>query len=286
MEQLIRLTGFSDEIDPGFDIQLQTIKKLGLKYIELRGVDGINVADLTAEQQEITCEKLKAHGISVSCIGSPIGKIGITEPFEPHFAQFCDLVSFAKKLGTHYIRIFSFYIPEGEKPGTYTDEVLRRLEALAVYAKEAGVILLHENEKGIYGDTPARCKVILDRLYDTSFQAVFDFANFVQCGSDTQEAYQLLAPYIKYIHIKDALLKDGSIVPAGQGDGCVAAILKALKESGYRGFLSLEPHLVDFTGLSDLEATATERNSALSGEAAWRMALNALKALLWDLDWR
>src|SRR6202041_591948 len=92
-------------------------------------------------------------------------------------------------------------------------------------------------------------------------RSAFDFANFVQAGEDPLVNWPLLKPYTVHIHIKDAK-KDGSVVPAGEGAGHLAEILKDAVASGYSGFFSLEPHLAahgQFSGFSgpDLFGTAT-----------------------------
>ena len=135
-------------------------------------------------------------------------------------------------------------------------------------------------EAGAYGDVADRCADLMKELYGDHFKAVFDFANFVQCGEDTIRAYELLRPYVAYIHIKDALKKDGSVVPSGSGDGNVAELLGRFKDSGYQGFLSLEPHLINFTGLGSLEKDATERHTALTGEEAFTLAYDSLVSIL------
>jgi sugar phosphate isomerase/epimerase len=282
----IKLTGFTDEIDADFEKQLSAARELGIPYIEIRGVSGKGIDACSLEEVKRIKEKLDAYDIKVSCIGSPIGKIQITADFAPHYEKFQHVVNIAKLLGTPYIRIFSFFIPQGEQPENYRHEVLERMKQLLDYAKEQNVILLHENEKDIYGDTAARCEELMNILSCQNFLAIFDFANFVQCGENTWEAFERMKPYIAYIHIKDALNANGSVVPAGQGDGNVKRILQVMKETGYQGFLSLEPHLIDFAGLKTLEQHVEARNSMLDGKMAFRVALNALKAILWDLNWR
>ena len=186
---------------------------------------------------------------------------------------------------SRYIRMFSFYVPEGGAAAC-EDEVLRRTERLVKEAAKRGVMLLHENEKGIYGDVAPRCLRLMERFAGDSYRAVFDFANFVQCGQDTLEAYDLLRLYIEYIHIKDAKRGSGQVTPAGEGDGHVRAILGKLKDGGWEGYLSLEPHLADFTGFSLLEKDAAgKERKPMDGETAWKVALDALKAILRDLDW-
>ena len=278
MEPFYTLSGFADEIDANFDRQLAVVGRLGIGAIELRGAYGKSVVSNTLDEAAELKKKLDVAGIRVSAIGSPIGKIGITDEFEPHFEVFRHTVELAKLFGTPYIRIFSFYL-QNQAPEAAREEVLARLLRLREYAKDQGVVLLHENEKGIYGDNAQRCLDLMEQLYGDNFKCTFDFANFVQCGQDTLQAYEMLKPYIAYIHIKDAVMSDGHVVPAGEGDGNVEAILKSLKDSGFRGYLSLEPHLAEFEGLKNLEADPAKR-SMTNQEVAFVLACESLRKIL------
>ena len=278
MNQLA-ISGFADEISPDFDTQLQALQAFGIQYIELRGVDGINVSDLPPEKVREVKEKLSAAGIQVSSIGSPIGKIGIDEPFQPHLEKLKRTLEIQKELGAPYLRMFSFYLPQGRPAGDFRSPVLERLSTMAGEAARWDAVLLHENEKGIYGDTAPRCLDLMEQLSGDHFRAVFDFANFVEVGQDTLAAYSMLKPYIQYIHVKDAD-ENRKIVPAGQGQGHIQDILADLTAGGWRGFLSLEPHLVDFSGLAALEKDPQKRGSNLDPRAAWESALTALRGIL------
>lgn len=250
-----------------------------MNHIEMRGVEGRSFVEYTeAEAREIK-KRLDDRGFSLSAIGSPIGKIRISEKFEPHMELFRHTVELAHIMDTPNIRMFSFYGPEGGSPMAYREKVMEQLGQFADYAASNDVVLLHENEKGIYGEMAEGCLDIMKQFYGAHFKAVFDFANFVQARQDTLEAYELLKPYIAYIHVKDARWEDGSVVPAGFGDGNVELILKRLKESGYGGYLSLEPHLSDFTGFSALEKGG-KPGGKLSGEEAFTLAHDSLLKLL------
>ncbi len=245
------ISGFSDEIDQDIDIQFSSLNKMGISYFEPRGINGTGIADISDEQLAELKEKMKKYGIKASSIGSPIGKIGIRDDFDEHLEKLRRVIYIAKELDTKYIRMFSFFM-RGENPEDVRDEVIRRMKAMTKVAEEEGVILLHENEKGIYGDIAIRCAEIIKEVNSPNLRAVFDFANFVQCGQVTYpDAFELMKPYVVYIHIKDALFESGDVVPPGEGDGQLETIFKAFPE--YEGFLSLEPHLGTFAGLADLE---------------------------------
>ncbi len=289
MKRHIILTGFTDELADSFDEQIAGAKRNGLTHIEIRAIDGKNIADCSKEEVKAAKAKLDAAGLKVSTIGAPTGKMDIREPFEEHFKQYQKMVEYAKIFDTSYIRMFSFFMPEGEDKYSYEDEVMERLSKLVDYATNQDVILLHENEKKIFGDDAKGCKKIMERFYGDHFKEIFDFANFVECGQDTLEAYELLKDYVSYVHIKDAQWDSRLVVPAGMGDGNVKEILRKLKEKDFEGFLSLEPHLTHFSGIKKLEdeGTKNDHKERLLADRpfAFDIAVHALKAILWDLDW-
>jgi len=260
---MFTLSGFADEISSDLDEQLDLLSRLEIGYLELRGVWNKGVLDLSDEQVRTVKLALKAKGIGVSAIGSPIGKIGIEDPFEPHLDAFRRAIDLAEYLEAPYIRMFSFFVPEGEADD-YRPQVLERLEVLLDEVKGHDVVLLHENERHIYGDIPRRCADLMETLGSSQFKMIFDPANFVMCGvRPFTEGYDKLKDYIVYLHIKDGLMADQQVVPAGQGDGEVRELLIALVAEGYDGFASLEPHLAhagEFRGFSgpDLFSVAAE----------------------------
>lgn len=276
------LSCFADEIDSDLSVQMREMKRCGIGHLELRGVGGRNVSEFTGQELREIKRRLDEEDIRVSAIGSPLGKIGINDDFVPHMAVFEQMLNAARIMGARYIRIFSFYMPKGEDAQKYFEPVCERLEKFKEKAKPLNLVLLHENEKGIFGDTAPRCKQLMDRLGDESFKMTFDPANFIQCSQPVMEAYRLLAEYIEYVHIKDAKFSDGSVVPAGYGDGEIENLLKELYQKGYDGFLSLEPHLGDFKGFSALEREENKLNYDADIDAVGRFAIavNCLRDLL------
>lgn len=278
--QYDKISGFSDEISPEIDIQFSVLKKLGISYFEPRGVDGDNISTLSDAQVLKLREKMDIAGIKASSVGSPVGKIKVNEDFEPHFEMYKRVVRTAKMLNCRFIRMFSFYNENEIWTDEDRDEVYRRLSLLIAYAEDHDVVLLHENEKDIYGDTVEKCLALMEHFACEHFGCVFDPANFVQCGIDTKEAYAALSPYIRYVHIKDAHSEDRKVVPAGKGDGNIPYILEKLFQSGYDGFISLEPHLGNFQGLADLEMDDLMSDLPDGGEGTFSLAYQSLCTIL------
>lgn len=279
------LSAFADEIDAELNTQMDVLDQHGIKFIEMRGVDGKNLVYYTLDEVRAIKSRLDARGFKLSAVGSPLGKIGINDDFQPHLELFKHTLEIAKIMECPYIRMFSFFIPEGENPEVYRDEVIARWSQFVKAAEGSGVILLHENEKDIYGDTPERCLDLLESLNSNYVKAIFDFANFVQCDvKNYPEGYELLKDHIEYIHIKDAIYSDHRVVPAGEGDGCVEEILSDLYRGGYEGFLSLEPHLGNFSGFAALEPNSPGFDLPEGGAKSFALAVQALKKLLTKIE--
>lgn len=278
------LSAFADEIDTNLDIQMEVLEKHNICYIEMRGVNGKNLVDYTLDEVRKIKKILDERGFKLSAVGSPIGKIKITENFEEHLELFKHTVEIAKIMETKYIRMFSFFIPHGSNPDIYRDEVINRWSQFVRLAKGYDVVLLHENEKDIFGDTPERCLELLQTLDCDYVKLTFDPANFVQCGiKPYDQGYKLLKDYIEYIHIKDANFIDGNVVPAGYGDGQVVEVLRELKNIGFEGFISLEPHLGYFHGLDNLEIDHKWKSLPKGGEQLFAIATDSLKKILKEI---
>lgn len=238
------LSGFGDEVDPDPAVQAAVLLALGASHIEVRSAWGTNVSEMDPRQVDKLKTILDAKGLRVSAVASPIGKVDVGLPVEHELERLRRIIGVARTLKTRYIRIFSFYRGPGQSPGDIRDDVLIRMAALAAEAAEAGVVLLHENEKGIYGDTPERVLDIMESVNSPALRVAWDNANFVQVGvKPYTEGYALLRPYLEYFQVKDAILATGEVVPAGEGDGELEATIAALKADGFAGFASLEPHL-------------------------------------------
>jgi 3-dehydroshikimate dehydratase len=244
-----QISAFADEVGEDLDLQIATLKENGVGNIELRGVWGKNI--MLMEEAEVREIKKRATdaGLGFSAVGSPLGKMDIAAGLEgmglvQQIEGLKRVIDYAHILEAPFIRIFSFYPPVGQNPQLFRELVIDWLGKMISIAERTNIILAHENEKGIYGDTGARCLDLLTALGSDHFTAVFDFANFVQCNQRPyQDCWEKLQPYISYFHVKDALLATGQVVPAGQGDGDVEKILSEAYQYGFDSFLTLEPHL-------------------------------------------
>jgi len=272
---MIQLSAFADEISADLDEQIAVLQSENIHFIDLRSVWGVNVLDFSEQQVSEIKQKLQEQGIGVAAIGSPIGKVPIDSSFDAHLQRFERAITLAQSFGTPYIRLFSFYPPRDTTDATtWRDEVIRRFQEFTARARAANVILLHENEKEIYGDVIERCVDLFQAIDDPHLRNVLDPANFLQCAQiPYPDAYNALRAWTQYVHVKD-VRADGTLVPAGEGETHWPELLQQLRADGYSGFLALEPHL-----------SAAGQFQGFSGPDLFRKASQALQKLLRDMHW-
>lgn len=250
---IVNVSGFYDEASGKIDEQIALAKKLGGKFICPRNIDGKNIAEFSAEEfiRDVK-PRLDAANIGFSSIGSPIGKVGIDDEigFDKQKIQLAELVKIAQAMNCKYIRVFSFFYGD-KKPEDCTDKVIARLRELLAIAKDSGVSLMHENEKKVFGDVPQRVLTIYNALKDEGLKLCFDASNYIQCDVNPKEAFDMLKDYVEYYHIKDCSEYKVE-VPLGTGKGEYEYIFAQLKQRGYQGFMTLEPHTFKYAILKPL----------------------------------
>lgn len=278
---IFRFSAFADEITPDFDGQLAALKELGIPLLELRGVDGKSFTQLTDKEIDAVKQKLQDAGIGLSALGSPIGKIDADGDFEAHLRLFDRIMDIGDKLDCHRIRMFSFYRGALDEQA-FEQKVYQLTEELLAKAEARGFVLCHENEKDIYGDSPTHEHALLSH-FGGRLKAVLDLGNFAFCRMDPSPAYPLMKDYIEYFHIKDAD-EDGTIVPPGKGVAGLEAMLKqiAADRAGKEVILTMEPHLMMFTGLSSLSKLDDIRHKYTfeSPFEAFRVAYEAVQNMI------
>lgn len=269
------VSGFADEVSPALETQLDVLSSVDVRHIDVRSVDDTNVLDLTDERLHEIRGTLDERGFEVASVGSPIGKTSIATDFDDHVARFERALEVASILDTDAVRLFSYFVPDGDDPAAHRDEVIRRMRRKAELAEEAGVTLLLENDEGLYGDTPERCRDVLTTVDSPNLRAVFDVGNFLELGVvPYPDAFVQLVEYVDCFHVKDAELGDrGEMLPAGEGDGRIAETLAACRKRGFVGVASVEPHLSE-----------AGPASGATGADGFRRATRALQSTLDGID--
>ncbi len=244
---MAKLSAFADEVTEDFQEQVRYLDSEGINYIEPRFINKKNIMDLTKSELNDTRKMLRDFGLNVSAIGSPIGKVKLDEPFGPHLDKFKHAIDLAIFFDTPYIRMFSYYAPQGKNIDDYRDEVLERMAKKADLLRDTNVTMVHENEAKIYGHTAQNCVDIVETIDSPNLRLVYDPANFVwgeKITNNVESCFSVMKPYVVHVHIKDWKLgsKDIGSIP-GEGDGQIKELLAELAAMNYEGCLTMEPHL-------------------------------------------
>ncbi len=274
------LSAFADEAGKTLEEQIAALKKNGIRYMEIRSVNGVNICKTPLETVAEYKKQLDEAGIQVVTIGSSVGKVRLTADYNAHLAMFLHTLAVAKILGATRIRMFSLFMPQGEDAGKYRDLVMQRMKELLDIAEGTGIKLYHENEKDIYGDVDSRVLELMDAFHGR-MEFIFDPANYIQCGCNPLEVYPKVKSRTAYFHMKDALTSDGSVVPVGSGNGGVREILVDFAKDHENTMLTVEPHLMVFDGLKDSVSMKEDRPFVYQNNAeAFDAAVSALKNIL------
>lgn len=278
-------SAFADEASSNFDEQLAALRRNRIRFLEIRGVNKCNVESLADCTLKEIKKKMDEAGIQLSALGSKLGKTDITKPFAPSLENLKRACEVCHLLGTDRIRIFSYFIPEGEERAPYREEVLERLGKLCDYAETQGIHLFHENESRIYGQNPAEVLEIIKA--EPRLGKIYDPSNFVMEDADIDFCRKEILPFTDYLHIKDCT-KEHEIVPPGAGDGKIAETVadhSALHDGP--SFLTMEPHLFKFNGYSDIDKHELKNKYHFeNSNASFDYAVSEMKKILTELGFK
>ncbi|HKL73945.1 MAG TPA: sugar phosphate isomerase/epimerase [Clostridia bacterium] len=244
---MIKISGFTDEVSLNLDKQLLILKELGESYMCPRSIDGTSIAEIGYDKfvRDIK-PRLDNANVKFSSIGSPIGKVKLAdeEGYQKQLDKLSELVKIAKEMDCKYIRVFSFFVDSLGDYDKYFPIVVEKMKGFLKVVEGTDVILLHENEKHIYGDTPERVLQLYNAINNPQFALCYDASNYIQCNCDPLEAYNKVKDYTVYYHMKDCI--EGVEVPLGIGDGKIQEVVNDLVQNAYDGFLTLEPHTLKY----------------------------------------
>ena len=265
------ITAFGDEISPNLDEQFEELKAQGVSGLDLRTAFGKNVSILTDEEVDQVSAIASSHGMPIHAIGSPVNKVKYSpEGAEQELQKLQRIGEIAKRVGTRRIRIFS---PETDPQDTLArwEDVRAFMRPQVDYAESEDLVLMHENDGHFFGAFPGNCQRLLAEFAGPHFRAIYDPGNAMHVQSNTMtDWFPWLLPHLDTIHVKDAVRSDGHFVYAGQGDGDFVSLFRFLKEHGWNGPLTMEPH-ANMTGSG---------GQYLSGREQFGQAVACLRSVL------
>lgn len=156
--------------------------------------------------------------------------------------------AFAERVGTRSITVFAMPKPAEADDGHVPAIVVDSLAEAAAKAQAAGFQLLLENGNGTWADSGRAAKALLDAIGSDALRLTWDPGNVIYgdlCEDPVTEGFALARPYVANVHVKDATVEDGTGRWQMIGEGRIdwRRHLRDLKQAGYEGHLTLEPHL-------------------------------------------
>lgn len=265
----MKLSVITDEIADDLQTALQVARAFDIDRVELRTLWGVNIAQADEALLKRAKSLLQDYGIGVCSLATPVFKtdlFGARERGPMHAAQEADLAAqlpmlqrcleMAAFFDAPLIRIFAFWRAGALAPERET-QILGWLERAIPYAEQAGVMLGLENEHSCQVGTGAELAQALGRLNSPVMVGVWDPGNAFVLGESAQDGFAAAQPYIRHIHIKDALRQpDGSLrwVVVGEGEIGYREHFRQIARSGYTGYLALETH-ARIEGLTQAEVS-------------------------------
>lgn len=235
------LSIISDEISQDPEVAIQLAAEYHLDGIELRSAWDTPVELLPEEKLRSLVELAAENGLKISAIASSFLK---EDWCKDDRAKFDRLVKACGVCGCNTIRGFSFW-----KSEDYTDEQFA--EYLKPYDEllgEAGLQLALENDPSVNLNTGyALARFFRDHEFK-NIGVLWDPGNDIYaCLGKVKsypDEYVEVKPFMRHFHIKDGLPVDNTVKAIGLGDGVMDfhGQFRALKEDGYTGWITLEPH--------------------------------------------
>jgi sugar phosphate isomerase/epimerase len=254
------LTGIGDEAGLPLAAQIEAARQLGWSHLEMRTVEipGYpkgNFHDIPEAAFALAAGQLQEAGLGVCCFGSAIAnwskKIG--DPFALTLEEVRRCIPRMQRLGTRYVRIMSF--KPGETESKTPPEVFRRVAEVTRMFRDAGLQPVHENCMNYGGMSWRHGLELLEKC--PGLQWVFDTGNPVfnpdRSGpapwprQDPWEFWEHIRDHVAHLHVKDAVFvpekNDCDYTYPGHGQGRVRDILADALARGYKGAVSIEPHV-------------------------------------------
>lgn len=235
------LSIITDEISQDPEVAFSLAKEFGFDGVELRSVWDTPVELLPEEKMQALAVRIKECGLQVSAIASSFLK---DDWGNDDRAKFDRLVKACHILDCNKVRGFSFWAAED-----YTDQKFAEyLETYDALLEKEGLTLMLENDPAVNLNTGNALARFFSSHKLRNIGILWDPGNDIYTCGDTvkpyPDEYEAVRPFVRHVHVKDAVHSGGEPVGVALGDGWMdfPGQFKALMADGYTGWVTLEPH--------------------------------------------
>lgn len=237
---------------PGKNIYeaIELLKNIGFDGIEVRVAKDGQIDSETITDDEVCriAAAAKEAGMAFSCLTSyykdftPPAREGVIRNLKR-------VIDIANLLDCKYVRVYGGNEPNTREDIWFSDfwtYTVTGVREVARYAAPFGITIVMETHAGSLTMSARDTIHLIDDINMNNVGMLFDYAWVELAGAETgADAVRRAAKYIKYVHVKDWKLE--SRLPLKKtsclmGEGTVnwPAVLAALKEIGYVGYISNE----------------------------------------------
>lgn len=279
---MIKLTGIADEAGASLDVQIQAHQELGWDSIEARIVefDGVkgNLHEIPDTVFDKVAARLEEKGMKICGFGSLIGNWAkkITDDFSITEAEIARAIPRMQRLGAKLIRVMSYAVCKDDAGNDleeqFAPERIKRMREINQRFADAGLTVVHENCMNWGGMSPSHVHRLAEAVpgmkwvFDTGNPVFIDDRDRPGHKQDSWEMYQAIKPHMVHVHVKDGIWdktkNDAVYTYPGEGEGQTERIMRDLVETGYSGYISIEPHVaVVFHGAGAADNLSPEQKA-------------------------
>ena len=286
----MKLSFITDEGTQDFEEAVRFAREQGLQGPELRSVEDKPIDRIPRTALRAWERRLREEGLMVSNIAGSFGKCRAgLDDMDKELEKLQRLCDAADIFGCETIRGFCFFIPDNGIPLS-GERIKKELDKAEVILRTRGKKLLLEADPSVNTTNHGQLSKLLKLLDPEFFGAIYDPGNdlFDPEGEEPfPRGYEAVAERLAHVHVKDAVYDQaGRPVCVAPGKGLVPyrEVLERLKNDGYEGWLSLEPHYRKDVRLTEEQMRLPQGASFSRGglEAAAESA-EAFKSLLEDI---
>ena len=280
----MKLAIISDEISQDLHTAGEFIAHYGLQGVEIRSVGEKNSFDFTRKDMLEIAQIARDYGLQVPVIASPFFKCayGDRREIEEHLAGLRRTIELADCLGTKLIRGFAFWGDHYRPP---PEAIAERFQEPIRYLQDAGKTLVLEADPSVCTRNAREMATLVQAIDSPCVKVLWDPGNEIYDMPNGEvpfpDAFARVQPWVAHVHIKDArVTPEGHVECCRIGDGEVdyPGQLRALQQSGYEGFLSLETHYRRNAQLADEQMRMPKGAAFTAG--AWEATKESIENLL------
>ena len=250
------LSVITDEVSPRLEVGIAFAVEEGLGTVDIRSIDAVNFLSLDRREQERAARQIKAAGLAVGCLATPLlkwpapGKAAATMGDQFGFDAkgrsteqiYRDAFEAAALLGTRNLRIFSFLTYDGFQ----VEDLREDFELLLKLAEEYDAVLHVENEPVCNVQSVPDLVQFMRAWRHPRLKALLDIGNAWWAEKPPTEAdLAAVMPFVSQMHFKDFDAGARRVVPMGEGDIPYAGLIRLCLDAAKGRTLgfSIETHV-------------------------------------------